>query len=377
MQLIANNRHLFCKMMMVKKNIILTMLCLASLISNGQAILKLDKKIHDFGIVKESADISCIFVLENIGTDTLFIGEIQPECGCTLPDISSKIIAPKSKSIMRVKYDGKDRLGSFSKKIAIYSNSNPKVEILFIMGEVQTDGVFNQALLRTNAAVQLNMDRLVFGEVDNQSKKTVAITFYNNSEKEQMVLGFNNKPEWIMVEMDTAKILAKKSVSINFTMDASKIKDFGKIIRYFSVRTSDPTEPAKMIFVNAIITEHFEKPPTKKKKLDKWNSMQPKASLSRKLIDYGNIRSGAVAKDTLSITNTGGDTLFIRKIESTCACLKVEVSKYKLAPGETAVFTVIFDSITRKELQRKSASIYVNDPNHSEIVISTTAQVIN
>jgi len=362
---------------MVKKNVMLMVLCLATLISNGQAILKLDKKVHDFGVVKESANISCIFVLENIGTDTLFVGEIQPECGCTLPDITSKKIAPKEKSIMHVKYDGKDRLGSFSKKIAIYTNSNPKVEIVFIMGEVQTDGVFNQGLQRTNAAVQLNLEKLVFGEVDNQSKKTIALTLFNNSESEQFVLGYNNKPEWLMAEMDTAKILPKKSLTINFTIDAAKIKDYGKIVRYFSIRTSDPLLPAKMLFINAIINEHFEKPPTKKKKLAKWQAKQPHAVLSRNLINYGNVRSGAVAKDTLSLTNTGGDTLFVRKVESSCACLRIEISKHEIAPGETAILTVIFDTITRKDLQRKSASIYVNDPNNSEIVISTTAQVIN
>jgi len=377
MQLFNNNRHLFCSIVMVKRKILCAVLCLTALFSNGQAILKLDKKVHDFGVVKESAEISCIFVLENVGKDTLYIGEIQPECGCTLPDITSKKIAPNGKSVMHVKYDGKDRLGSFSKKIAIYSNSNPKVEIIFIMGEVQTDGVFNQAIQKSTAAVQLNLDKLTFGEVDNQSKKTIALTLFNNSETEQSLLGYNNKPEWLLVDIDTAKILPKKSLTLNFTLDASKIKDYGKIIKYFSLRTSDPLLPAKMMFINAIINEHFETPPTRKRKFLKWESKQPKAVLSRNLINYGNVRSGAVVQDTITLFNAGGDTLYIRKVESSCACLRIEVSKFEILPGETAVLTVIFDTITRKDLQRKSASIYVNDPFKPEIVISTTAQVIN
>jgi hypothetical protein len=72
--------------------------------------------------------------LENIGTDTLKIENVQASCGCTTPEWSQEPIPAKSKSTIKVGYNAASE-GTFEKTITIYYNGGQTKQI-FIKGTV-------------------------------------------------------------------------------------------------------------------------------------------------------------------------------------------------------------------------------------------------
>ena len=91
----------------------------------NQAAIELDAEVYDFGEVRQTEKgefIFCEFQVTNMGTEPLIISKCKGSCGCTTPECSKTPIKYNSSSIIKVRYDS-NRLGSFSKKVTIFSNS--------------------------------------------------------------------------------------------------------------------------------------------------------------------------------------------------------------------------------------------------------------
>ncbi len=105
----------------------------------GQAVLKLDKKVHNFGEVMRSKPVTCQFVVTNDGDKPLVINQVIPSCGCTATEYTKEPIAPGKNGYVKLTYDAKNQFeGKFSRMAVIYSNaanSNARVRIQGIVVE--------------------------------------------------------------------------------------------------------------------------------------------------------------------------------------------------------------------------------------------------
>jgi hypothetical protein len=97
-------------------------------------LIKFSETSYDFGKIPQGKPVTHNFTLENIGTDTLKIENVQASCGCTTPEWSQEPIPAKSKSTIKVGYNAASE-GTFEKTITIYYNGGQTKQI-FIKGTV-------------------------------------------------------------------------------------------------------------------------------------------------------------------------------------------------------------------------------------------------
>lgn len=101
------------------------------------AEIKFDKTTHDFGKIKKGTkDVLCKFKYTNIGDDVLFITRIVKSCGCTEPKYSKQPLMPGQSADIEVGYITTDEVGTFNKKLTIFSNATTESVIITIKGEV-------------------------------------------------------------------------------------------------------------------------------------------------------------------------------------------------------------------------------------------------
>ncbi|HXG39264.1 MAG TPA: DUF1573 domain-containing protein [Bacteroidota bacterium] len=104
---------------------------------------------------------------------------------------------------------------------------------------------------------------------------------------------------------------------------------------------------------------------------------QPKITVDKEKIDLGVLYNGAVKGAEIKLTNTGNDTLKIMGVQSSCGCTTVKHPKSALAPGESDIIKVEFNSTGFYGPATKLVNITSNDPNRTYVTVTLTAEVRN
>lgn len=93
-------------------------------------------KEHNIGTVKEGDKKEFDFKFKNVGKSPLQITNAQPSCGCTVPDFPKSPIPPGGEGKIHVVYNTMGKPGIVNKSITITANTDPSIEVLYIIGEV-------------------------------------------------------------------------------------------------------------------------------------------------------------------------------------------------------------------------------------------------
>lgn len=100
-----------------------------------------DREIFDFGPVTQGDLLTHIFTVTNTGTDTLYITNVEPECGCTSAEYSTAGIAPGEKGQITVQFDTTTKLGITAVHVDIETNGTPANKKLSVTAEIfEPDG---------------------------------------------------------------------------------------------------------------------------------------------------------------------------------------------------------------------------------------------
>ncbi|TXF91729.1 DUF1573 domain-containing protein [Neolewinella aurantiaca] len=75
---------------------------------------------------------------------------------------------------------------------------------------------------------------------------------------------------------------------------------------------------------------------------------------------FGEVKSGTVVKHDFPFTNTGSVPLLITKARSTCGCTVPSYPEAPLAPGESGIISIAFDTKNKYGHQRKPVTIIAN-----------------
>ena len=90
-----------------------------------------------FKDVEEGTIVEFEWELKNIGTDTLYINDVESSCGCTAAIPDTKSIPPQSSTKLKVKFDTHNRLGINTKFVTVFSNdSKSPNKVLTLEGRV-------------------------------------------------------------------------------------------------------------------------------------------------------------------------------------------------------------------------------------------------
>ena len=111
-------------------------LILAASFSGPMATISWDFTEHDFGEIAKNNPVTVDFTFNNPGMVPLFIEEVKSSCGCTVPNYSKEPIPPGGSGKITVTYDAKIS-GYFSKTVTVIANTEEKISLLYIKGEVK------------------------------------------------------------------------------------------------------------------------------------------------------------------------------------------------------------------------------------------------
>lgn len=128
----------------MKKILILAFLVLVSFTNasaQGQAEIKFDKLVNDFGTFSESDPVQkCTFTFTNVGDAPLIINQAVASCGCTIPAYTKAPIAPGKTGKVEITYNGKGKFpGHFKKTITVRTNGKVEMTRLYIKGVMEED----------------------------------------------------------------------------------------------------------------------------------------------------------------------------------------------------------------------------------------------
>lgn len=310
----------------MKKIIILTVAVLIaiSLSSFGQhkkAKISFDKKIHQFGNIKEASGVvNCKFEFTNIGSEPLTISNVQGSGGCKSTNWTKTSVVPGKKGFVYVQYNPLRKSGKFNNTITVSSNSENPTTILQIQGIVTpkpktiTDEFRNQM---ANGDLRLKTNYLVLGKISNKNTKTDSILVLNSS-KDNIKLTFENVPKYITVKSVPSVIKPNKRALIVVTYNASLNKNakgeqqWGNLNSRINVIINGNVENVRKnpITIRADIFEDFSH--LTKKEL----ARAPIIEFENTTYNYGKIKQGTVVKHDFVFKNLGKEDLVIRKVKA-------------------------------------------------------------
>lgn len=90
--------------------------------------------------------------------------------------------------------------------------------------------------------------------------------------------------------------------------------------------------------------------------------------------DFGKMHEGEAASHEFRFTNNGKAPLLIANAAGTCGCTVPDYPHEPVAPGQSAVISVKFNSAGKIGLQNKSVNIYTNSKKGTH-VLTITAEV--
>lgn len=91
--------------------------------TNFTSIQWLDSMHQDLGKVQDGSVVEVSWKFKNTGSKPLIISTVNPGCGCTVADKPEEPIAPGGESVIKAKFDSKDRVGTQRKDVYIKANT--------------------------------------------------------------------------------------------------------------------------------------------------------------------------------------------------------------------------------------------------------------
>ena len=97
-----------------------------------QTTLALSEPSFDFGKIKKGDVVEHVYEVTNTGKNPLIISNVQPTCGCTVPDFTKDPILPGQKGKITLKFNSANFDGVVHKAAQVYANvaKNP-IELTF------------------------------------------------------------------------------------------------------------------------------------------------------------------------------------------------------------------------------------------------------
>lgn len=347
-------------------------LSIAAFAQNAKPVLSFEKKIHDFGDIKEGDGvISYVFEFTNNGAQPLVVHNVRASCGCTTPDWTRQPVMPGGKGTVKVAFDPANRPGNFNKSITVSSNSETATEVLRVVGNVlQRDKTIEDIYPRAMGDIRLKSSHLSFTRVEPGATKNESMEIINTS-SQPVTLTYNRVPKHITVKTVPATLKPGEEGVIQASFDASKLSDWGFVVdQMYLVLNGIQLQDGRMS-VSATIEEDFSNWTPEKL------ANAPDIQFSETNFDFGTVKQGDELVHTFKINNVGKSNLILRKVKASCGCTATQPDKELVAPGEEANIKVTFNTRGRTGRQNKSITVYSNDPKKSTMLLRISATITN
>jgi len=164
----------------------------------SQPQIKIENTILNFGDVSfKETPIRETVVVKNVGTDTLQILNVRPDCGCTVAPIEKNILPPGDSTKIQIEFDIRNFTGLVTKNINIFSNDpqRPNISINMRCNVIRPFVVVPQ---------YLSFDRVFVGE-----PSTTEMQIVNNSSEDAIVRSVRVDNPEVIVNIQAENIIKK------------------------------------------------------------------------------------------------------------------------------------------------------------------------
>jgi len=338
--------------------------------------LQFREETYDFGKVPEqNGPVTHDFIFTNASNRPVKIVSVQPSCGCTTPNWTKELIPPGKTGTITASFNPQGRPGFFNKSLTVTTDIEPAPTILYIKGNVVSDGTTGESdheYVVANGNLKLKSGSFNMGKVF--MKDEWAVKEFDISNAGSKPLSFSGEvtaPKYIKVEVVPATLPVGGKGIIRVKYNGFAKNQYGFQSDNVELKTDDPSSPVKSFSVLATIEDFF--PTLTPEELSK----APQMRLSDQSLEMGRFSSSATMTKELSVTNTGKKDLVLKSLQSNCTCVTVSATKKVLKPGETTMVQVSFNGADRKGTNTKAVTIYSNDPRNPVQRFSVSAYIEN
>lgn len=207
---------------------------------------------------------------------------------------------------------------------------------------------------------------------------TDTVVVYNPTREAVRLEGFNHFPEldchkkgestrdWNLGGYNVGPLSTDTLVVVFRPGDVALLGDYYNVLRFM---VNGEVDYFFGIRVETDVRENFEA----------WDAGEkaraPRLRVDTLEVDFGTLREDEQATVTFTLSNTGGSNLLLRKIETTCGCTAVIPGQRVILPGHTTTLDVTFHPAGRSGHQRKSITLYCNDPQRPRVQLVITGNV--
>jgi hypothetical protein len=290
--------------------------------------------------------------------DSLFyIETVVTDCGCTTVEYTKDTLVVGESGILKVSFDPSSGAGFFSRMIVVKGNLQDVQDTLYIEGNAIPRASDPVGTYRTRKGdLGFRLEKINVGEVFTNVPKLKQVEVFNFGKTPfyKDSLSYVG-PEYIQVKQLTDSIMPNDRGLLQVAYNGAMKNDLG----YFEDQVSLTWQDSTGFIALSVLADIFEYyAPFSKDDL----KQVPQLVIDPKEIDLKTIKNSAIQEKEVLLTNKGREPLVIKKIQGNCTCLKLEIPKTTLDPGESIYLKVTFDPKGRQGIDQRNIYIFSNDP---------------
>lgn len=109
--------------------------------SENAPVMTFEQTEYEFGTIKQGETVEHTFEFTNTGSTPLIIESASATCGCTVPEWTSKPVAPGEKGSVAVKFNSTGKMGQQQPTVTIRANTEPNIVRVAMKGNVEGSSI--------------------------------------------------------------------------------------------------------------------------------------------------------------------------------------------------------------------------------------------
>jgi Protein of unknown function (DUF1573) len=315
----------------------------------SRPILGLNKDFQDWGKIPPGTNLSTTFAISNLGSQKLVLESVIASCGCTVPTLNLRELAPGETTDLSVTFQLPLTLGNIHHTINIVTNDPMNKSRTIHLNVISWTGIFTEPELLKFECPPID---------SNNQTNTNSVTLLSKENKQFKITYIKNRnPELFSMEYDPNLMSTLHRIHVSYR------GTIPKGIVSSSLQISTDREDCPLLEVPLIVTirgAYAISPPALSMELSDLGTKFTKTIVLSKNID----KSGEVI-----------DAPLIVKSVSLSSNFQISLEGYKVvSEGKNLVVFLNFNSEKSNALPLGSIKILLADPDHSEIHVPISAR---